>query len=80
MRRDEVVVALLLCGLGAWAYLHVTLAWKLAARAPRWRGAVGLAVPPLAAYWGWLAGYRVHVSAWALVLVTWAAVRVFLSG
>jgi hypothetical protein len=47
---------------------HVALVAALAAREPRWRAAVALAVPPLAPFWG-MRAHVAHVKVWAAVWV-----------
>jgi len=44
--------------------VHVTLAFGLARRPPRWRGLAALVVPPLAPWWGWQARMRVRGVLW----------------
>jgi hypothetical protein len=67
-RALTAIVALaLLAFLGA----HVALLGALFARAPRWRGALALAVPPLAPYWGWRCELRARVYVWLSALVVY---------
>jgi hypothetical protein len=62
------VVAFALVGfLGA----HLALLVFLFSRSPRYRGLVALAVPPLAAYWGWRGERRTRVYLWLASLAVY---------
>ena len=56
--------ALILALLAAHFAAHVALVVGLAQRTPRWRAAAGLALSPLAAYWGFREGMRIRVWMW----------------
>jgi hypothetical protein len=64
-----VVALALLAFLGA----HATLLAFLFSRAPRYRGLVALAVPPLAPYWAWRGDLRARVYVWLGSLAVYAA-------
>lgn len=55
---------------------HVALALGLAARRPRWRGAVALLVPPLAPWWGLEAGLRVRSALWITGACAYVVARI----
>jgi hypothetical protein len=59
-----VLGALVLVLLAAHVAAHVALVVGLAQRQPRWRAAAGLALSPLAAYWGYREGMRVRAWMW----------------
>jgi hypothetical protein len=64
--------------LGSFALLvtvHVALAAGLFCRAPRWRGALALLLPPLAPYWGMRERMRVRTSLWLGSLMVYIVAR-----
>jgi hypothetical protein len=77
MTRDAVALALLVLAFATLVTVHVALAAGLAARAPRWRGAVALVVPPLAPWWGWRTRLRARTVAWLVLAAVYAALLLF---
>jgi|HubBroStandDraft_1064217.scaffolds.fasta_scaffold02113_15 hypothetical protein len=73
MTRDAIHVAVLLAAFATLATMHLTLAIGLLRRAPRWRAAVGLIVPPLAPWWGWREKMRVRSTLWGVAAVVYGA-------
>jgi hypothetical protein len=52
---------------------HVALVAALARRAPRWRAAVALVVPPLAVVWGNQEKFRKWCVVWLVALALYVA-------
>jgi len=69
---DLLLIFVLSSSFGLLVSAHVALVVGLSLRAPRWRGALALVVPPLAPYWGWEAKMRVRAALWALGLAVYA--------
>jgi hypothetical protein len=63
--RDAALYLWLVLSFAVLVTAHVTLAFGLALRRPRWRGLVSLVVPPLAPYWGYTSGLRLRTLVWA---------------
>jgi hypothetical protein len=72
MTRDAAVVAVLVLAFATLLTTHVTLAFGLACRAPRWRALVAFVVAPLAPWWGWREKMRVRGVAWVISAVVYA--------
>ena len=68
--NDRALGAWLAVSFVAWLVAHAALVVGLARRAPRWRAAVALVVPPLAPAWGW--SMRVRAYAWGAALAVYA--------
>jgi hypothetical protein len=62
----RVVFATLVVAFATLVTVHITLAFGLACRHPRWRGLVALVVAPLAPFWGWQARMRVRGAVWVV--------------
>ena len=75
MSRDELVAGALVLAFAVLVTAHVALVVGLAARAPRWRALVALAVPPLAPYWGWSPLRRRSVL-WVASAVAYGVLRI----
>jgi hypothetical protein len=73
MTRDAVHVGVLLTAFATLVTMHLTLAIGLLRRAPRWRAALGLVVPPLAPWWGWREKMRVRSALWGVAAVVYGA-------
>ena len=69
----SVIAATVATDLLVFVGAHVTLLGSLALRAPRYRAAVALLVPPLAPYWGWRSGLKTRVYVWGASLLLYAA-------
>jgi hypothetical protein len=74
--RDVLVLGALVVAFATLVTAHVTLALGLLRRTPRWRAPVALVVPPLAPFWGWLAGMRARSIVWVTAVVVYAVARV----
>jgi len=70
---DFALMALIGACVGLHLVAHVTLVIGLLRRDPWWHGLVGLAVPPLAAYWGYEAKLRGRVTLWLTTLAVYLA-------
>ena len=77
MTRDAVALALLVLAFATLVTAHVALAAGLSARAPRWRGAVALVVPPLAPWWGWRTRLRARTALWMTAAAIYLALLAF---
>ncbi len=77
MTRDAVALALLVLAFATLVTVHVALVAGLAARAPRWRGAVALVVPPLAPWWGWRTRMRARTVLWIVAAAIYVALLAF---
>lgn len=73
MASDAAIFGLVVVALAVLATAHVALAFGLARRGPWWRGAVALAVPPLAPYWGLHERMRLRSMVWLGALVVYGA-------
>ena len=62
--RDLVLTVSVIAGFALLITAHVTIAFGLARRAPRWRALVALVIPPLAPYWALGARMWVRASLW----------------
>lgn len=60
--RDAVVVTMLSGAAAAWVTSHLSIAFGLTARPPRWRGAVAVVVPPLAVLWAYREGLLIRAT------------------
>jgi len=72
MTREAVHIGVLLAAFATLVTMHVTLTIGLLRRAPRWRAAVGLVVPPLAPWWGWRERMRVRSALWGAAALVYA--------
>ena len=66
MKRDGLVLAVLVVAFAALLTVHLALALGLARRPPRWRALVALLVAPLAPFWGWREKMRVRGALWVV--------------
>ncbi len=58
-------MATLALAMATFVTAHVALAWRLFFnQRPRWRGPVGLVVPPLAVVWALRAGWKKNAFIW----------------
>jgi len=75
-------MAALALGLATLITVHVSLSWRLFFRQrPRWRGLLGLVVPPLAVIWAFRIGWRRTAYLWlGAVAVYLAALITALAG
>jgi hypothetical protein len=69
--KDTLVLAALVLGFATLVTLHVSLAVRLLARAPRWRGPVALLVPPLALLWAFRSGWYRSAALWLIALLVY---------
>lgn len=77
MTRDAVALALLVLAFATLVTVHVALSAGLAARTPRWRGAVALVLPPLAPWWGWRTRMRARTVLWIVAAAIYVALLAF---
>lgn len=74
---DFAVFGLLVLGFATFVTVHVALCVALVlSHPPRWRGAVALLVPPLAAIWGWRERRRKTVVLWLFALLVYGVARI----
>lgn len=72
----DIVVFSALVVAAAWLFTtHVSVAWGLVRRHPRWHGPVAFLVPPLAPFWAWREGMRVRAVLWLVGAVGYAIAR-----
>lgn len=62
--KDIIVPALLVVAFAWLITVHVTIAFGLAKKPPRWRALVALLVPVVAPYWAWREHMRVRAGMW----------------
>ena len=74
--KDIVLVGALVLAFAILFTLHVTIAFGLLRRRPRWHAPVAFIVAPLAPYWAWRERMRVRAAMWTLALVAYVVVRV----
>lgn len=72
MSRDLFLTIAVSVALAAWVTTHVALSVGLMRRPPRWRGALGLVLAPLAPVFGFIAKLRVRSALWVLFAVAYA--------
>ncbi|HEY3818652.1 MAG TPA: hypothetical protein VGL81_15875 [Polyangiaceae bacterium] len=76
-----VAFIVLVAAFAALLTVHVTLAYGLIRRGPRWHAPVALVVAPLAPWWGWQAHMRVRGALWIAAAAVYAvALAVSLHG
>jgi hypothetical protein len=68
---EIVVVGAVVLGFAILVTAHVTIAFGLVRRTPRWRAPVALVVAPLAPYWAWREHMRVRAGVWTAALVVY---------
>ncbi len=74
---DWVVVIALIVTFAGFVTTHVALsALLLLSHKPRWRGLVALVLPPLAPFWGYIAGRRKLVVLWVALLAGYTIARI----
>lgn len=71
MRAEFALAVVLVVAFAALVTVHVTLAFGLLRRRPRWRGVVALLVAPLAPVWGWRERMRVRGILWFVAAVVY---------
>jgi hypothetical protein len=76
---DGVVIGGVVFSFAALVTSHVTLAFGLLFRPPRWRALVALAVPPLGAYWGMRETMRIRAALFCASAILYAFFRVLAS-
>jgi hypothetical protein len=67
--KDIVLVAGVVLAFAILVTTHVTIAFGLLRRHPRWRAPVAFVVAPLAPYWAWRDRMRVRATLWSAALV-----------
>ena len=77
--KDILLVAGLVLAFAILITAHVTIAFGLARRHPRWRAPVALVVAPLAPWFAWRERMRVRATIWMVALVAYAATRIVAS-
>jgi len=71
MKAELALVVVLVVAFAVLVTVHVTLAFGLLRRRPRWRGVVALFVAPLAPVWGWRERMRVRGVLWIAAAVVY---------
>lgn len=74
--KDIIVVAVLVLAFAAMVATHVSIAFGLAKRTPRWRAIAAFAVPPLAPYWAWRERMMLRARLWVGALVVYVVALV----
>ena len=70
---DVLLIATLTLSFATLVTVHLAICARLALRArPRWRGLVGLVVPPAAVLWAAREGWRASVLVWLGSVATYA--------
>ena len=72
---DEVLFVAMIVAFASGVTAHVAIAAGLLARAPRWRAAAALALPPLAPYWALRERMRVRAGAWIASVAVYVVMR-----
>jgi hypothetical protein len=73
----QVVFAILVAAFATLVTVHITLAFGLARRPPRWRGVLALIVAPLAPWWGWQARMRLRGALWVAAATVYGVALAF---
>jgi hypothetical protein len=76
----QIVFATLVVAFATLVTVHITLAFGLARRPPRWRGFLALVVAPLAPWWGWQARMRVRGALWVAAAAMYGIALAFSLG
>jgi hypothetical protein len=77
--KDILLVGGLVLAFALLVTVHVTIAFGLLRRRPRWHGLVAFVVAPLAPYFAWRERMRVRATIWAVALIAYAATRIVAS-
>jgi hypothetical protein len=73
--QDAIIVALLSLSLATFVTAHAATTYGLLFHHPRWRAAIALFLPPLAAVWGHAAGMKLRPRALVLSAIVYVAAR-----
>jgi hypothetical protein len=73
---EILILTVLVVSFATLVTVHVSLAFGLFTRDPRWHGLVALVAPPLALYLGWKERRKGRVFFWVASLAVYAAARV----
>lgn len=74
--KDLIVVGTLVLSFALFITAHVTIAYGLLSRKPRWRAPVAFLVAPAAVYWAWREHMRVRAGLWAAALVLYVVATI----
>lgn len=77
--KDILLVGGLVLAFALLVTVHLTIAFGLLRRRPRWRGIVAFVVAPLAPWFAWREHMRVRATVWTVALVAYAATRIIAS-
>ncbi len=71
--KDGFITAGLMLGFAILVTTHVGLSFRLLMHKPRWRGPVGLVVPPLAVMWAFKEGWKGLAGLWIGAVAVYGA-------
>lgn len=74
--KDIILVGAVVLAFAFLLTAHLSIAFGLVAKSPRWRAPVALVVAPLAPYWAWREHMRVRAGLWAMGLFVYVVARV----
>ena len=69
--KDPIVIGLLIVAFALLITVHVTIAFGLFKKPPRWRAPVAFFVPVMAPYWAWREHMRVRAGMWIGAVVVY---------
>jgi hypothetical protein len=72
---DSIAYVALVVSFAAMLTAHVTIAWGLAFRAPRWRAAAALVVFPLALFWAHREKMHARVVVFGVAAIVYGVAR-----
>ena len=73
---DTIVMVSIVASFAALVTAHVALCAGLVTRDPWWRGAIAIAVPPLAPFWGFREKLRARAILWLVAALVYVAARI----
>jgi hypothetical protein len=76
MTRDELLLGGLVLAFAIGITVHLAIVVGLLRRRPRWHAVAGLLLPPLGAYWAFVARMRIRASLFVAAAIGYAALRV----
>lgn len=75
--KDWLVVAGLVLALASLITAHISIAYGLVRRTPRWRAPLALVVAPLAPYWAWREQMPIRAIVWGAAVILYVITTIF---
>jgi len=77
--KDMILVGALVLACAIFITVHVTIAFGLLRRHPRWRAPLAFVIAPLAPIFAWREHMRIRAGLWTGALVLYVVVRILAS-